>query len=75
VKILLVTQTELVKQAGYSVEAATMLSKLSLATGKPTKEITAEFLGQAKALNLTNKTAINEKQLLESISKVSKSVL
>ena len=74
-KELLITQTELVKQAGYSVEAATMLSKLSLATGKPTKEITAEFLGQAKALNLTNKTAINEKQLLESISKVSKSVL
>jgi hypothetical protein len=72
---ILVSQTELVKQAGYSVEAATMLSKLSLATGKPTKEITAEFLGQAKALNLTNKTAINEKQLLESISKVSKSVL
>jgi len=74
-KEILVTQTELVKQAFYSVEAATMLSKLSLATGKPTKEITAEFLGQAKALNLTNKTAINEKQLLESISKVSKNVL
>lgn len=72
---ILVSQTELVKQAFYSVEAATMLSKLSLATGKPTKEITAEFLGQAKALNLTNKTAINEKQLLESISKVSKNVL
>jgi hypothetical protein len=72
---LLVTQTELVKQAFYSVEAATMLSKLSLATGKPTKEITTQFLGQAKALNLINGTAINEKQLLESISKVSKATL
>jgi hypothetical protein len=72
---LLVTQTELVKQAFYSVEAATMLSKLSLATGKPTKEITTQFLGQAKALNLVNNTAINEKQLLESISKVSKATL
>lgn len=74
-KELLITQTELVKQAGYSVEAATMLSKLSLATGKPSKEIATQFLGQAKALNLVNKTAINEKQLLESISKASKSVL
>lgn len=74
-KELLITQTELVKQAGYSVEAATMLSKLSLATGKPSKEIATQFLGQAKALNLVNKTAINEKQLLESISKVSKATL
>jgi hypothetical protein len=74
-KELLITQTELVKQAGYSVEAATMLSKLSLATGKPAKEITTQFLGQAKALNLVNGTAINEKQLLESISKVSKATL
>jgi hypothetical protein len=72
---ILVTQTELVKQAGYSVEAATTLSKLSLATGKPTKEIAASFLGQAKALNLVNGTAINEKQLLEDISKVSKDTL
>lgn len=74
-KDLLVTQTKLVKQAFYSVEAATMLSKLSLATGKPTEEITTQFLGQVKALNLVNKTAINEKALLESISKVSKATL
>jgi hypothetical protein len=74
-KDILISQTELVKQAGYSVEAATMLSKLSLATGKPTKAITAEFLGQAKALNLTNKTAISEKQLLEDISGLSKDTL
>lgn len=74
-KDLLVTQTKLVKQAFYSVEAATMLSKLSLATGKPAEEITTQFLGQVKALNLVNKTAINEKALLESISKVSKATL
>ena len=72
---ILVTQTELVKQAFYSVEAATMLSKLSLATGKPAKEITTAFLGQAKALNLANGTAINEKQLIEDIAKTSKSIL
>ena len=74
-KEILVTQTELVKQAFYSVEAATMLSKLSLATGKPTKEIAASFLGQVKYLNLVNGTAINEKQLLEDISKLSKDTL
>lgn len=74
-KDILISQTELVKQAGYSVEAATMLSKLSLATGKPTKEIAASFLGQAKALNLVNGTAINEKQLLEDVSSLSKDTL
>jgi hypothetical protein len=72
---LLVTQTQLTKQAFYSVEAATQISKLSLATGKPAKEIVTSFLGQAKALNLVNKTAINEKQLVEGISKTSKGIL
>ncbi len=72
---ILVSQTELVKQAGYSVEAATMLSKISLATGKPTKDIASNFLGSAKALNLVNGTAINEKQLLEDISGLSKDTL
>lgn len=74
-KELLLTQTELTKQAFYSVEAATAISKLSLATGKPAKEITTAFLGQAKALNIANKTAINEKQLLESMAKTSKGML
>lgn len=74
-KELLITQTELTKQAFYSVEAATMISKLSLATGRPAKEITTAFLGQAKALNIANKTAINEKQLLESMAKTSKGML
>jgi hypothetical protein len=72
---LLLTQTELTKQAFYSVEAATQISKLSLATGKPAKEIVTSFLGQAKALNLVNNTAINEKQLIEGISKTSKGIL
>ena len=72
---LLVTQTELVKQAGYSVETASQLSTLSLATGKSSKDITTEFLGQAKALNIQNDLALNEKQLLESIAKISKGTL
>jgi hypothetical protein len=72
---LLLTQTELTKQAFYSAEAATEISKLSLATGKPAKDVVTSFLGQAKALNLVNNTAINGKQLLESISKTSKGTL
>lgn len=72
---LLLTQTELTKQAFYSAEAATEISKLSLATGKPAKDVVNSFLGQAKALNLVNNTAINGKQLLESISKTSKGTL
>jgi hypothetical protein len=72
---LLLTQTELTKQAFYSVEAATMISKLSLATDKPAKDIVTSFLGQAKALNLVNNTAINEKTLIESIAKTSKGLL
>jgi hypothetical protein len=72
---LLLTQTELTKQAFYSVEAATQISKLSLATGQSSKNIVTSFLGQAKALNLVNNTAINEKQLIEGISKTSKGIL
>jgi hypothetical protein len=72
---LLVTQTELTKMAGYSVETATQLSTLSLATGESSKDITTEFLGQVKALNAQNGLAINEKQLLEGISKISKGTL
>jgi len=72
---LLVTQTELVKQAGYSVEAATQLATLSLATGKSSKDITTEFLGQLTLLNLQNQSSINEKVALEDIAKISKATL
>jgi hypothetical protein len=72
---LLTTQTELVKQAGYSVEAATQLATLSLATGKSSKDITTEFLGQLTLLNLQNQSSINEKVALEDIAKISKATL
>tara|TARA_B110000503_G_scaffold28538_1_gene45710 strand:- start:4995 stop:7649 length:2655 start_codon:yes stop_codon:yes gene_type:complete len=72
---LLVDFTKLTEQAGYSAEAATVLGQVSLATGQTAKNITTEFLGQTKALNAQNGIALNEKQLLESISKVSKGTL
>lgn len=72
---LLETQVELVKQAGYSVEAATQITTLSLATGQSSEEVVVNFLGQVKALNLVNNTAITEKTLLNDINKLSKSTL
>ena len=72
---ILISQTELTKQAGYSIEAANQLTQISLATGSATDDITANFLGQAKALNLTNGLAINEKTLLNDIGKISKGTL
>ncbi len=72
---LLVTYTELTKQAGYSVETATTLSKLSLASNKSSKDLTQTYLGQVKALNLQNGLSINGKALLNDISGVSKSIL
>ena len=72
---LLKSQVELTKQAGYSVETATLLSTLSLATGNTTEDITKNFLGQTVALNAQNKVQVNSKQLLESISKTSKGTL
>lgn len=72
---LLVTYTELTKQAFYSVEAATQLSKLSLITGKSSKELAQTYLGQIKALSLQNNLALNGKQLLNDIANTSKNLL
>lgn len=72
---LLVTYTELTKQAGFTVEAVQTLSKLSLATNKDAKNLTKTYLGQAKLLNIQNNSALNERELLEDISTVSKSIL
>lgn len=68
------TQLELTKQAGYQVESASELVKLSLLTGKSTKEITSNALGTAAAFNAQNKLALNEKKLVEDIAKSSAAV-
>ena len=72
---LLLSQTRLVEQAFYSVEAATQLTKLSLVLGENSEDITKEFLGQAEALNIQNGLAVNSKQLLEASLKISKATL
>ena len=72
---LLLSQTRLVEQAFYSVEAATQLSKLSLALGENSEDITREFIGQVEALNAQNGLTVNSKQLLEASLKISKATL
>jgi hypothetical protein len=72
---MLVNFTELTQQAGYSVESATTLSKLSLITNKSSKDIAASYLGQVKLQNIKNKLAINEKALLNDINNTSKATL
>ena len=68
---LLVDFTKLTHQAGYSVEAMTNLTKISQGTGKSLEENTAELLGQAKAFNINNGLALNEKELVEEIANTS----
>ena len=68
---LLVDFTKLTHQAGYSVEAMTNLTKISQGTGKSLEENTAELLGQAKAFNINNGLALNEKELVEEVANTS----
>jgi len=65
------TQTLLTERAGYSVEAATQISTLAAATNQSSEELTTEFLGQAAALNAQEGLMLSEKQLLDSINKLS----
>lgn len=71
---LLSSQIELTKQAGYQVETANELAKLSLLTGESTKEIAANALGTAVQFNAQNKLALNEKKILEDVAKTSSAI-
>ena len=73
-KEMLTSQTELTKQAGYQVESANEIAKLSLLTGDSQKDIAANALGTAVQFNAQNKLALNEKKLLEGISKTSSAI-
>ena len=71
---MLSSQLELTKQAGYQVESANEIAKLSLLTGDSQKDIAANALGTAVQFNAQNKLALNEKKLLEGISKTSSAI-
>ena len=71
---LLKSQTELVKQAGYSEESAAEIAKFSLLTDKTSKDITASALGTVKALNMQEGLTLNEKAILEDVLKTSSAI-
>jgi hypothetical protein len=66
---LLKDYTQITEQAGYSAEAATSLGKITQATGGDLSKNTASILGAASAFNVTNKLALNEKEIVEEVAK------
>ena len=71
---MLQTQTELTTQLGLSAETGGEIAKLGLLTGKTSKEIAANVMGQSVAMNAANKTAITEKSILQEVAKLSSSI-
>jgi hypothetical protein len=63
--------TNMTKVMGYTDEAAAKLSKITVATGTDLSDNTAEILGTAAAFNVTNKLALNEKEIVEGVAKAS----
>jgi hypothetical protein len=71
---MLQTQTELTHQLGLSAETSGEIAKLGLLTGKTSKEIAANVLGQSVAMNAANGTAITEREILKEVAKLSSSI-
>ena len=71
---MLQTQTELTHQLGLSAETSGEIAKLGLLTGKTSKEIAANVMGQSVAMNAANNSAINEKTVLQEVAKLSSSI-
>jgi len=71
---MLQTQTELTHQLGLSAETSGEIAKLGLLTGKTSKEIASNVLGQSVAMNAANNTAITEKSILQEVAKLSSSI-
>jgi hypothetical protein len=69
------TFSDLKELAGLTSETIGTISDLSLLTGENAEDITKEFLGQTAALNNQYGIALNEKQILEGISKTSAATL
>jgi hypothetical protein len=63
--------TNMTKVMGYTNEAAAKLSKITVATGTDLSDNTAQILGTAAAFNVTNKVALNEKEIVEGVAKAS----
>lgn len=70
----LITATKLREQAGYTNEQLIELNKLSAVNGKSLEQNTKEILGGAKAYASRKGLVINEKQILEDVTKASASL-
>jgi hypothetical protein len=70
----LVTMTKMREQAGMTNEESIGLLKLSQLNGKSLEQNNVAILGAAKAYAGKNKLAINEKQILKDVSKISASL-
>ena len=68
---MLTSFTELRKVAGFTNEELMGIAKLSFTTGKDMEKITGEVLAQAKITSANNKVALNEKEIVKEISKLS----
>jgi hypothetical protein len=63
--------TQITEVAGITNETALKLSKITVATGGDLSDNTSLILGQAVAFNAVNGLALNEKEILEGVSKLS----
>jgi hypothetical protein len=70
----LVFMTQMREKAGLTNEEMISMSSLAAATGKDVKVTTKEFLGGAQAMALQAGKAINVKQLMQDMSKVSNAI-
>jgi len=71
---MLQTQTELTTQLKLSEGTSAEIAKLGLLTGKTSKEIAANVMGQSVAMNAANGTALTEKAILEEVANLSSSI-
>jgi len=70
----LITATKLREQAGYTNDQLVELNKLSSINGKSIEKNTKEILGGAKAYSIRKGLVINEKQVLDDVTKASASL-
>jgi len=71
---MLQTQTELTTQLKLSEGTSAEIAKLGLLTGKTSKEIAANVMGQSVAMNAANGTALTEKAILQEVANLSSSI-
>jgi len=68
------TMTKLTQQAGMTYDELMEIEKISLVNGKSLAQNTKEILGSVVAYNRKNKAALNEKDILRDVNKMSASL-